>query len=133
MDMKNVEAMGLPHFRHLHRERQRVIGTRKDGGVTDGDLMKMNPRQGEIEPDWFGVAEEMNLVPTRRQLSAKRGRQNPASSDQRKTDYSDLERRQRTRRAHGSRRVTLYSLRMQDATHPQRITGGRPTFSGPCH
>ena len=61
--------------------------------MTHLDLVKMDARPREIEPDRFGVAEEMDLVSARGQLSAERRRENAAAPDQRKTGDPDLERR----------------------------------------
>jgi hypothetical protein len=92
MDVEKIERLGFSDFRHFHREGQSVIGAGEDGGVSDVDLVKMNSRQGKIEPDRFGVAEEMDVVTPRREFHPERSRQDPAAADERKTGNPDLER-----------------------------------------
>jgi hypothetical protein len=92
MNMENIQAFRLAHLGHFDRQRQGVIGTWEDRIGSDHDLMKMNSRQGEIEPDGFGVTKEMHVVTAGRQLSAERGRENPATADQGEASDPDLER-----------------------------------------
>jgi len=92
MDMKKIEPVGLADLRHFYSKRQCVIGTGKDGGVPDFDLMKANPRQRKIEPNWFRVAEKMNLVTVRGQFRSERGCENAAAANERKTNDPDFER-----------------------------------------
>jgi hypothetical protein len=61
--------------------------------VSHLDLMEVDARPGEIEPDRFGVAEEMDLVPARGQLGAEGRGQNATAPYQRKTGDPNLERR----------------------------------------
>jgi hypothetical protein len=91
VDMENIEALRVPHFSHLHRQRQCVVRARKHRRVPHLDLVKMDARAGEIEPDWFGVAEEMDVVSARGQLRPECRRQNPAAADERKTGDPNLE------------------------------------------
>ena len=90
--VENIQLILLADLGHLDGERQGVIGTREYAALTDGDLMEMNSRRRKIEPDWFGVAEEMDGVAAGREVGAERGRENPAPSDKRKTGDPDLER-----------------------------------------
>jgi hypothetical protein len=60
--------------------------------VSDLDFVKMNSRERKIEPNWFGVAEKVDVVSARRQLRAERRRQNSASADEWKANESDFER-----------------------------------------
>ena len=80
--VENIQLILSADLGHLDRERQGVIGTREHAALTDGDLMEMNSRRRKIEPDRFGVAEEMDGVAAGRELGAERGRENSASSDQ---------------------------------------------------
>ena len=92
MNMKKIELLGTRDLRHLHRERQSVIGTREDRRVSHLDLVEMNARERKIEPDRFGVTEKMDVVTARCQLSPERGRENAAAADERETNDADLER-----------------------------------------
>src|SRR2546423_5352829 len=92
MDMENSEGLCFSDFRHFHCERQSVIGTGENGRVSDFDLVKMNSRQGKMEPDRFRVAEETDVVTARRQLGPERCRQDTAAADQRETNDPYLER-----------------------------------------
>ena len=82
-----------PHLRHLHGQRQGVVRAREHRGVSYVDLVKMNARPGEIEPDRFRVAEEVNGMAAGRELRAERGRENSTAPYQRKTGDRNLERR----------------------------------------
>src|ERR1041384_1921587 len=92
MDMENVERLRFPDLRHLHGERQRVIGAGKHRCVADFDFMEMDSRQTQIEPDWLGVAEEVDVGSARSQFGSQRRRQDSASADKRKTGDPDFER-----------------------------------------
>ena len=81
MDVENIQRLLPADLGHFYRERKGVIRAGKDSVLTDRDLVKMNPRQGEIEADRFGVAKEMHFVAAARQLGAERRRENPAASD----------------------------------------------------
>ena len=48
-------------LRHLNGEWQRVVRTGEYRCLADFDFVKMNPWQREIEPNRFGVAEEMDV------------------------------------------------------------------------
>ena len=93
MDVEKIEALCLTYFRHLHRQRQRVIRTGKDRGVADLDLVEMNSRAGQIEANGAGVAKEVDVVAARGQLHPESRSEYPAPADQRKTGDPDLERR----------------------------------------
>ena len=92
VNVEKIERFGVSDLRHFYGQRQRVVGAGKNGRVTDLHLMKMDSGQGEIEPDRFGVAEEMDFVAARGQLRAERRRENATAADERKTGDPDLER-----------------------------------------
>jgi len=89
---KEIEPLGLSNLRHLHRERQGVVWTWKYRGVSHFDLVKTNPRQGKIEPNWPGVAEKMDFVTARGELRSEGSRENAAAANQWKTDDPDFQR-----------------------------------------
>ena len=88
---------------HLHRQRQGVIGISEKAVFVHDHLVKENPRLGEIEPDRFGGAEEVDLVPSLRQLRTERSRKDAAPADERITSDADVE---RTRVFHPQKRRT---------------------------
>ena len=90
--VENIELILPADLGHFDGERQGVIGTREQTALTDRDLVEVNSRRRKVEPDRFGVAEEMNRVAAGREFGAERGRENSAAPDQRKTGDPDLER-----------------------------------------
>jgi hypothetical protein len=51
MNVKKIELLGTRHLRHFHRERQSVIGTRKQSVVCKFDSMEMKALLRQIQPD----------------------------------------------------------------------------------
>ena len=88
--VKNIECFRAPDLRHLYRQRQCVIGTRKQLVFIHRDLMKKNSRRSKIEPYRFCVAEEMDLVPARCQLTSKCAGKDAASADEREASDAKL-------------------------------------------
>ena len=93
VNVKDVERFGFADLRHFHRERQGVIGAGEYSRVPDFDFVELNPRQRQIEPNRFRVAEEMDVVTASRQFRSKRRSQNSATADERKASDPNLERR----------------------------------------
>ncbi len=71
--MQQVQRLGLRHFNHLRRQRQRVRRMVKQRIGRDLDFMKINSLMMLGQPDGHGVADEMYLVPARRQLDTEFG------------------------------------------------------------
>ena len=92
VNVKNVERFGFADLSHFYGERQSVIGAGENGRVTDIDFVELNSWEREIEADRFRVTKEMNLVTASGQFRSKRGSQNPAPPDERKTNDPDFER-----------------------------------------
>src|SRR5207237_8967783 len=90
MHVENIESFRFSDLRHFYRQRQGVIGAWEDSGVPDFDFVKMNSRQTEIEPDWFGVAEKMDVVTARRQLRPERRHEDGGGSGEGATDTTNV-------------------------------------------
>src|SRR5215469_13780775 len=92
MDMKKIELLTTGHLRHFHRERQSVIGTRKQRVMRNVHSMEMKIILRQIQPNGLSVTEEEDFVAAPRQLRSESSRQNPAPADQRKTRNPNFER-----------------------------------------
>ena len=68
MHMKKIELLGTRDLRHLHRERQSVIGRRKQRVMRNIDTMEMKIVLRQVQPDGLSIAEEINFVSTARQF-----------------------------------------------------------------
>jgi len=51
MNMKKIELLGTRNLGHFHRERQSVVGTRKQSVVRKLDSMEMEALLRQIQPD----------------------------------------------------------------------------------
>ena len=64
MHMQQIQRLGLKHFKHLGRQRQRIRGMVKQGIRRHFDFMKMGMRVVGIHADWRRITNEVNIVPT---------------------------------------------------------------------
>ena len=71
--MQQVQRLGLCHLDHLRRQRQRVRRMIEQRVRRDLDLMKINPLVMLGQPNRHGVADEVHLMPARRQLDTEFG------------------------------------------------------------
>jgi hypothetical protein len=62
MNMKKIEVLGTRHFRHFHRERQSVVGTRKQSVVREINSMEMEALLRQIQPDRLSITEQVNFM-----------------------------------------------------------------------
>ena len=92
MNVEDVEVMLACDVSHLHRERQCVIRIFEKPVLIHHDLMEKDAGLRHVESHGLGRAEEMNVVPSAREFGAERGRENPASANERITGDADAER-----------------------------------------
>src|SRR5437588_5543231 len=92
MNMKKIEPLRTRHLRHFYRERQSVIGRRKQRVMRNVHSMEMKIILRQIQSNGLSVAEEINFVTAPRQLGPESRCQNPAPADQRKTRNPNFER-----------------------------------------
>src|SRR6476659_4612631 len=92
MNMKKIELLGTRNLRHLHRERQRVIGRWKQRIMRNIDSMEMKIDLRQVQPNGLSVTEEINFVAAACQLRSEGRCQDPTPTDQRKTRDPNFER-----------------------------------------
>jgi hypothetical protein len=68
MNMKNVELLSARYLRHFHRERQSVVGRRKQGVMRNIDSMEMKIILGQVQPNGLSVTKKVNFMTTPRQV-----------------------------------------------------------------
>src|SRR6266536_6063549 len=62
MNMKNIEVSRARHLCHFHRQRQCVVGARKQSVVHDFDSMEMKTLLRQVEPNGLSITEEVNIM-----------------------------------------------------------------------
>src|SRR5262245_55572684 len=92
MNMKKIELLGTRNLRHLHRQRQSVIGRGEQRIMRNIDSMEMKIVLWEVQPNGLSVTEKINFVTAACQLRAKRRCQDATAADQRKTCDPNLKR-----------------------------------------
>jgi hypothetical protein len=66
--MKKIQLVGTRNLRHFHRERQSVIGRRKQRVMRNIDSVEMKIVLRQVQPNGLSVTKEVNLVAAARQL-----------------------------------------------------------------
>jgi len=66
--MKNIEVSRARHLCHFHRQRQRVVGARKQSVVRDLDPMEMKMLLRQLQSNRLSVTEEVNFMTAARQF-----------------------------------------------------------------
>src|SRR5262249_52949607 len=94
MNMKKIELLGTRNLRHLHRERQSVIGRGEQRIMRNIDSMEMKIVLWQVEPNRLSVTEEINFVAAACQLRPKRRCKDPTSANHRKTRDPNFKRPQ---------------------------------------
>src|SRR5204863_6441958 len=92
MNMEKIESLGARNLRHFDRERQSVVRTWKQRIVRNIDSMEMKIVLRQVQPNGLSIAEEVNFMAAARQLRPESRRQDPTSTDQRKTRDPNFER-----------------------------------------
>src|SRR3954452_19196368 len=92
MNMKKIELLGARNFRHLHRERQSVIGRWKQRVMRNVDSMEMKIVLRQVQPNGLSITEEVDFMAAARQFRPERRRQDATSTDQRKTRDPNFQR-----------------------------------------
>ena len=62
MNMKKIELPGARNLRHFYRERQSVIGRRKQRVMRNIDSMEMKIVLRQVQPNGLRVTEKVNFV-----------------------------------------------------------------------
>ncbi len=68
MHMKKIELLRTRHLRHLHCERQSVIGRRKQRVMRNVHSMEMKIILRQVQPNGLSVTEKVDFMTTARQL-----------------------------------------------------------------
>jgi hypothetical protein len=68
MNMKNIELLSARYLRHFYRERQSVVGRRKQGVLRNIDSMEMKIILRQVQPNGLSVTKKINLMTTPRQI-----------------------------------------------------------------
>src|SRR5437660_10198954 len=94
MNVKKIELLGTRYFRHFHRERQSVVGARKQRIVHNFNSMEMKALLRQVQPNRLSITEEINFVAAPCQFRTEGSCKNSAAANQRKTCNPNFDRPQ---------------------------------------
>src|SRR5438128_11547716 len=94
MNVKKIKLLGTRYFRHFHRERQSVVGARKQRVVRNFDPMEMKALLRQVQPNRLSITEEVDFMAAARQFRSEGSCKNSAAANQRKTRNPNFERPQ---------------------------------------
>src|SRR5215831_9658585 len=92
MNMKKIELLGTRNLRHLHRERQSVIGGGEQRVMGNINSMEMQIVLWQVQPNGLSVTKKINLVTAAGQFRAERRCKDPTAANQRKARNPNFKR-----------------------------------------